>query len=96
MNDLARFFSGTHLVDAIIALTLLEGFALVAYHRITGRGVAPQEFVLNLLSGLCLMLALRCALGNAGWQWVTLGLSGAGLAHAADIRQRWGRQRRRF
>ena len=96
MNDISRFFSGNHFIDVVIALAVLEGMVLVAYHRICGRGIAPRDFVLNLLSGLCLMLALRFALANVGWPWVTLCLSAAGLAHAADMGQRWARQRRQL
>ena len=80
-----------HVIELIIVFTLLEGMALVAYHRKTGKGVAPQEFLANLLSGLCLMLALRNALGGGWWGW-TLGLLvGSGLAHASDVWRRWQR-----
>ncbi len=96
MIDLGQFLSGSQLVDAVIALTILEGLALTAYYRITGLGVAPGDFVLNMLSGLCLMFALRCALVDTGWMWVAAGLSAAGLAHVADMAHRWQRQRRRF
>ncbi|MBC7608134.1 MAG: hypothetical protein H7228_00945 [Polaromonas sp.] len=96
MIDLGQFLSGSQLIDAVIALTIFEGLALTAYYRITGRGVAPGDFALNMLSGLCLMFALRFALVNAGWMWVAASLSAAGLAHAADLAQRWRRQRLRF
>lgn len=78
-----------HLVDAVIALTLIEAVALLLYRRITGKGVAAREFAVNLLSGLCLMLALRAALGGASPLGVLPWLAAAGLAHAADLWQRW-------
>ena len=96
MNEIVGFLSGSYLVDAVIALTLLEAVVLLTYHRIPGRGVAARDFLLNMLSGLCLMFALRSALVNASWPWIALFLSAAGLAHATDMRQRWARQRHRF
>jgi hypothetical protein len=96
MFDLTQFISIRQLVDFAIALTLLEGIVFVVYHRMTGLGVAPKDFALNLISGLCLMLALRCALLNGGWMWISACLSAAGLAHATDITLRWKRQRQRY
>jgi len=79
------------LIEAIIVLTVLEGVALALYHRATGRGVAPVEYAANLASGVALMLALRAALGGAGWGWVAAALAASGLLHAADIARRWRR-----
>ncbi len=76
-------------IDLAIAITLIEAAVLVLHHRLTGRGVAPAEFIVNLLSGLCLMLALRAALGGAGWPWVALPLLLAGLTHLFDLSRRW-------
>ena len=79
------------LVDAVIALTLIEALVLWLYHRGSGRGVAFSEIGLNLVSGLCLMLALRVALaGDALWL-VAAALAAAGILHALDIRRRWRR-----
>ena len=82
-------FTGAWLIDAIIAITLLEAVALTLHHRLTGKGVAPGDFIVNLLSGLCLMLALRGALGDAGSVWVLVPLALAGLTHAFDLSRRW-------
>ena len=79
------------LIEIVIAFTLLEGVALTIYHRITGKGVAPREFAANLLSGLCLMLALRAVLAGSGWGWTALLLMGAGMVHAGDLWRRWKR-----
>lgn len=82
-------FAGTWLVDTVIALTLLEWLAVHTYFRTTGKGLAPHHYTLNLVSGLCLMLALRCVLtAGPGWGMVLL-LSCAGLAHGADMWRRW-------
>jgi hypothetical protein len=60
-----EWLSPVWLVDTVIALTVAEGLALWIFWRRTGRGVAPRDYACNLVSGLCLMLALRCALGAA-------------------------------
>ncbi len=78
-------------VDLIMAFTLVEGVVIGLYFRATGRGVAPAQFGVNLLSGLCLMFALRSALAGSGAVWVAAGLLGAGLAHGLDLWRRWQR-----
>lgn len=77
------------LIEVVIAFTLLEGAALLLYHRLTGKGVAPREFAANLLSGLCLMLALRAVLAGTGWGWTAGWLLVSGLIHAGDLWHRW-------
>ena len=91
MNDHALIAS---LVDLVIAFTLIEGAALLLYHRAAGRGVAPRDFLLNMASGLCLMLALRAFARDAGVTWIALCLLSAGLAHGADLWMRWRRDTR--
>ena len=86
-----EFFAGTRLIDWVIAFTALEGLALAAYHRRTGRGMAFGDYAANLAAGLCLMLALRAALAGASWPWIALCLLAAGIAHGADL---WRRRAR--
>jgi hypothetical protein len=88
MND-ASFIAP--LIDLVILITAVEGLALAFYHRATGRGVAPRDFAANMVSGLCLMLALRAAVHDAGATWVALLLLAAGIAHGSDIVRRWHR-----
>lgn len=78
-----------HLVDALVAFTLLEAVLLAAWHRYRGRGVAPREFGFNLASGLCLMLALRQALAGGAALSVAGWLMLAGALHAWDLWRRW-------
>ena len=73
------------LVDAIIAITLLETVALLIFYFTQKRGLAPRDYLLNVVSGLCLMLALRCALSSAAWFFISAWLMAAGMAHTADI-----------
>ena len=88
MNEV---FGIAQMVDLVIALTLIECAALALYHRATGKGVAIRDFAMNMLSGLCLMLALRCLVHDAGAAWIALFLLAAGLAHGTDILMRWRR-----
>jgi hypothetical protein len=88
---LDSLLSGPRWVDLIIAFTLVEGVAISLYFRATGRGVAPAQFGVNMVSGLCLMFALRSALAGSGAVAVAAGLLGAGLAHGLDLWRRWQR-----
>ena len=82
------------LVDAVIVFTLIECLVLVVYHRSTGKGVAPRDFLANMASGLCLMLALRGLAADAGMAWVAVCLAAAGVAHGVDMLMRWKRSTR--
>ena len=86
MNEL---LAGPRLIELIIAITVFEGVALTLYHRATGKGVALGEFAANLLSGLCLMLALRNALLGNSSGVTALFLSASGVIHASDLWRRW-------
>jgi hypothetical protein len=86
---MAALFASGRIVDVILALTLAEAVGLVAWHRRTGRGVAPADFLGNLLSGVCLLLALRAGLAGAWWGWIALALLAALAAHMADLARRW-------
>ena len=55
-------FATGHIVDLILAFTVVEAVLVIALHRRTGRGPSPADLLSNLLSGVCLMLALRGAL----------------------------------
>ncbi len=84
-------FSSPLWVDLIIVFTLLEGLALAVYFRLTGRGVPLAQFGVNLVSGVCLMFALRSAIAGAGAMWIAAGLLASGLAHGLDLWRRWQR-----
>lgn len=86
MND---WLAGGGFIDLVIALTLAEAAALLAWRRATGRGVAAGDFFVNLLSGLCLMLALRAALAGAAPAWIAAWVALSGLLHGLDLWRRW-------
>jgi hypothetical protein len=75
-------------IDWIIALVAVEALAILAL-RASGRGPAALPFAANLLSGAFLLLALRGALGAASPAMIGLCLSGALIAHIADLFSRW-------
>jgi hypothetical protein len=54
---------------------------------LTGRGLKPDDYLLNVLAGLCLMLSLRAALASL-WILMAMGLIAAGVVHLADLYQR--------
>jgi hypothetical protein len=87
----ASWIGSGHLVEAILALTVVEWLVFALHHRVTGRGFDPLLLGPNLLAGFCLLLALRGALLGAGWVWVAAALSGALLAHVTDLAVRWNR-----
>jgi hypothetical protein len=81
-------------IELVIAFTLIECIVLALYHRATGKGVAPRDFVANVVSGLCLMLALHCVARDAGAASVALFILAAGIAHGTDLWMRWRREAR--
>jgi hypothetical protein len=88
---LAGLFASGRIIDIILALMALETVVLLAFHRVTGRGVAPRALLPFMAAGVCLMLALKAALTGGGWQAVAGLLSLAFVAHLADIALRWRR-----
>lgn len=88
-------FGIAQVIDAVILFTLIEFVALALYHRSTGRGVALRDFFANMVSGLCLMFALRCLATDGGAATLMLFLLAAGVAHGTDILMRWKRASRK-
>lgn len=86
---MSGLFASGLVIDLILVLTVLEAGFLVLLHRRTGRGVPPEEFLANLISGMALMLAVRAALTGAWWGWVGFWLSAAFIAHLTDLWRRW-------
>ena len=79
------------LVDAVLGIVAAEAVVLVGLDRVTGRGVGPGALAANLLAGTFLLAGLRVGLRGGGAGSVGTALALAGLAHAADLRMRWGR-----
>lgn len=86
MNLESLYASGI-VVNIAIAVTVVEMAALWFFHRLTGRGLPPDAYLLNGLAGLCLMLSLRAALATL-WPLMAAGLIAAGVAHLCDLLRR--------
>ena len=91
---MAGMFASGRIVDAVIALMLLEALLLAWLHRRHRRGPAPSVLLPNFAAGLFLLLALRGALVEAEWTWIAASLGAALVAHLADLARRWPRDRR--
>jgi hypothetical protein len=92
--------SATFLINLVLLISIAEGLFLFGYHRFTGRGLAPQHYAMNLVAGLCLMLAIRSVSSALPAQFSDLAppqmlliacLLAAGVAHWTDIYRRWKR-----
>lgn len=79
---------GGHVADIILACLMLEAVALLAWHRATGRGLAPRAVAALLLPGAFLVLALRFALTGAPWGLIPAALIAALGAHLWDLSAR--------
>ena len=86
---IANNFQNGLIIDAILALMLIEAVVLATHYRRHGRGLPWPELVVNLGAGAALMLALRSALTTAAWGWTALFMGLALIAHLADLRTRW-------
>jgi hypothetical protein len=84
------FFASPRLADLILAVLALEALVLAVRYARTGRGPSLAAAGPFLLSGACLVLALRAVLAGAAWPWVAGGLTGALVAHLWDLRGRVG------
>lgn len=89
MPDLGTLFASGRIIDAILALMVLEGAALLFLRARTGRGLAAPELVTNLAAGAALMLALRSALTGSSWTTTAMYLVIGLVAHLADLYARW-------
>ncbi len=76
-------FATGHAADLVLAVFALEAIWLVRSGRMTARAAATA-----LLPGAAIVLALRAALGGAGWPWIALLLAAALPLHLADLAQR--------
>lgn len=88
---MTALFASGRIIDLILAMTALEAIALALWHRQTGRGIAPRDYLANLISGACILVALRLALVAAWWGWIGLSLAAALAAHAVELRRRWAK-----
>lgn len=80
-----QLISGGGIADVILAALAVE-VAVVGFILWRRRNVAAlYSFIAASLAGGSLVLALKAALGEAGWPFVAIYLLAALLAHGADL-----------
>jgi hypothetical protein len=84
-----ELFASGHIVDFILVLVLLEVLAVWGWRILKGNGPEPVPFIVNVLAGASLMLALRNALVGVSWIWIAVCLIVALVAHLGDLVWRW-------
>lgn len=86
---MSELFASGRVVDAILALIVVEAVLLAFLHRRRGVGVPPADLLGYLASGAALLLALRSALVGAPWISTAFWLAAALVAHLVDLARRW-------
>ena len=86
---MGALFASGRIFDWILAGMVLEAVGLCLLYRLRGHGVLPARLLPNLLSGMCLLLAMRFGAGGAWWAWISLSLLGALGFHLMDLKRAW-------
>jgi hypothetical protein len=87
-ETLQKLFSSGHVVDVALAFISLE-FVVLSLRAVTSARVARMVSLVHALGpGVCLMLALRCALVGAGPLWIALWLAASLPLHIWDVASR--------
>jgi hypothetical protein len=86
---MADFLLDGRAIDGILALVACEGVGLIAIRLLWRRGPPTAALIGNLLSGGFLLVALRNALIGGSAALIGLCLTGALIAHLADVLARW-------
>lgn len=79
------FFSSGHVIDVILAVMAVETLGLIIYRVRSGSGPTIAQTVANMASGAMIMLAVRSALTDAGWEQTALFLLASSAAHFVDL-----------
>jgi hypothetical protein len=83
MNWLPALIESGRIVDLLVAVLAMEGAVLAVFKR-----QRLAIIFLGMLPGLCLMLALREALGGQDWRIILLWITASLPFHLADLRMR--------
>ena len=89
MDVLSKLFLDGRIADIVLAVMVVEAFALSWYSRQRMGAPTVTTILLALLPGAFLALALRAALVHAQWFWMALALVGALVTHLMDMRRRF-------
>jgi hypothetical protein len=87
-------FSLAEAMDWIIAFSVVECLAVVAWLYLHRRTHFAREVVANMAAGMSIMFALRCHLHDAPGSWVLACLMMAAVAHGIDLWLRFQRAER--
>lgn len=90
-----QWFSNGQIVDVILALLALEILGFILLKRRMRMGSFVGEIVATLLSGLCLLFALRGALVEAAWPYIATGLLASLFFHILTLKMFWKRSSKR-
>ena len=83
-----RLITSGHIVDIALIFIIIEFVVLATRASLTPTLERLLALVLALGPGACLMLAVRCALTNAGPIWVAFWLAASLPLHLVDIARR--------
>jgi hypothetical protein len=86
---MSALFADGQILDWILAGMVVEAAGLAGLYAWRRTGVAPAAFLPNLASGMCVLLAMRLALGGAWWGFASAALLGALAFHVVDLAGKW-------
>lgn len=89
LSSMEQWFSTGRSIDVIIALVAIEMLGCLLLKQKMQYGSYVKEFVTTLLSGLCLLFALRGALVSASWIYIASGLLVSFCFHIVSLRMFW-------
>lgn len=82
------YFSSGLAIDVVLAVVGLEVVALLLWRRYRARGLSALDLLGQVLAGVLLLLALRCALTGADVRWTALLVTASLPAHLYDLARR--------
>ncbi len=82
---MAELIESGRFIDLILLMVAIEFLVLLVVLRRRANGVRIGDFTFTLLSGACLLVALRFAITGADWRWILLWLTAAVVAHFCDL-----------
>lgn len=83
---MSEFFASGRAVDVVLAVVVVEVLVLARFRRHVG--IAPRDWIGQVLAGVFLVLAVRSALTGADWRWTASLLLASLPAHLYDMGRR--------
>jgi hypothetical protein len=88
-----ELFADGDIVYFILGFMLIELIALILVRKKSVRYMHPLELIVSIGAGAALLVALREALRETGWQHVAMWLIVALGCHLWDLKLRWATRR---